>query len=384
MSYSDFKKQAAVRRNAVGILVAGNMKKEAAFGAAGAQLSNSVKALLKAMRESVRYAKDTQRPVKNLIGWLKKDIGKYGPGVVKDANPINAVKNTVADIQKAKDIIDWKLFDKTKKRIQFSNLKNYPGEAYSANYISDILDAWREGKASLPRWHAALNPDIDRKASDIYRRYARFAKSKLDKAKNTATSVAAGTGLSLAGLGAGIGIGKATNDKQASLDKSAFDKRAGVLRALLPILGGSAAAGAGLGFAAGKATNKKTAAAAFGAIPAIGNALSPAPAPATVAKSQQQATTAQNQQQQAQNQSGEQTPQADTNTIADLTASLNKITDVAKNSIKPSEQNTVAQGGETAQAEAVSGALKAASLNKVAMEKRANVLRAIFVILQNK
>lgn len=216
MSYSDFKKQAAVRRNAVGILVAGNMKKEAAFGAAGAQLSNSVKALLNALKQSYTSAKATQRPVSWFTRWLGQDFGKYGPEILK-------------------------------------------------------------------------NP-----------------------------------------LVAGTGIG---------------------------------AAGAGLGFAAGKATNKKTAAAAFGAIPAIGNALSPAPAPATVAKPQQQAT-AQNQQQQAQNQSGEQTPQADTNTIADLTASLNKITDVAKNSIKPSEQNTVAQGGETAQAEAVSGALKVASMYK--------------------
>lgn len=234
MSYSDFKKQAAVRRNAVGILVAGNMKKEAAFGAAGAQLSNSVKALLNALKQSYTSAKATQRPVSWFTRWLGKDLGKYGPEILK--NPL-----------------------------------------------------------------------------------------------------VAGTGL-------------------------------------------GAAAG-GLGFAAGKATNKKTAAAAFGAIPAIGNALSPAPAPATVAKPQQQAATAQNQQQQAQNQSGEQAPQADTNTIADLTASLNKITDVAKNSIKPSEQNTVAPGGETAQAEAVSGALKAASLDKAAMEKRANVLKALLVLL---
>ena len=237
MSYSDFKKQAAVRRNAVGILVAGNMKKEAAFGAAGAQLSNSVKALLNALKQSYTSAKATQRPVSWFTRWLGQDLGKYGPEILK--NPL-----------------------------------------------------------------------------------------------------VAGTGL-------------------------------------------GAAAG-GLGFAAGKATNKKTAAAAFGAIPAIGNALSPAPAPAAVVKPQQQAATAQNQQQQAQNQVGEQAPQADTNTIADLTASLNKITDVAKNSIKPPEQNTVAQGGETAQAEAVSGALKAASLNKAAMEKRANVLRAIFAILQNQ
>lgn len=237
MSYSDFKKQAAVRRNAIGILVAGNMKKEAAFGAAGAQLSNSVKALLNALKQSYTSAKATQRPVSWFTRWLGQDLGKYGPEIMK--NPL-----------------------------------------------------------------------------------------------------VAGTGL-------------------------------------------GAAAG-GLGFAAGKATNKKTAAAAFGAIPAIGNALSPAPAPATVAKPQQ-AATAQNQQQQAQNQAGEQAPQADTNTIADLTASLNKITDVAKNSIKPSEQNTVAQGGgETAQAEAVGGALKAASLDKAAMEKRANVLRAIFAILQNQ
>lgn len=234
MSYSDFKKQATVRRNAVGILVAGNMKKEAAFGAAGAQLSNSVKALLNALKQSYTSAKATQRPVSWFTRWLGQDLGKYGPAILK-------------------------------------------------------------------------NP-----------------------------------------LVAGTGIG---------------------------------AAGAGLGFAAGKATNKKTAAAAFGAIPAIGNALSPAPAPATVAKPQQQAATAQNQQQQAQNQSGEQAPQADTNTIADLTASLNKITDVAKNSIKPSEQSTVAPGGETAQAEAVSGALKAASLDKAAMEKIANVLRALFTIL---
>lgn len=237
MSYSDFKKQAAVRRNAVGILVAGNMKKEAAFGAAGAQLSNSVKALLNALKQSYTSAKATQRPVSWFTRWLGQDLGKYGPAIIK-------------------------------------------------------------------------NP-----------------------------------------LVAGTGIG---------------------------------AAGAGLGFAAGKATNKKTAAAAFGAIPAIGNALSPAPAPATVAKPQQQAATAQNQQQQAQNQSGEQAPQADTNTIADLTASLNKITDVAKNSIKPSEQNTVAQGGETAQAEAVSGALKAASLNKAAMEKRANVRKALLNIVNGQ
>ena len=125
---------------------------------------------------------------------------------------------------------------------------------------------------------------------------------------------------------------------------------------------------------------KKTAAAAFGAIPAIGNALSPAPAPAIIAKPQQQATTAQNQQQQAQNQSGEQAPQADTNTIADLTASLNKITDVAKNSIKPPEQNTVAQGGgETAQAEAVSGALKAASARytKIASDRKRAIIYGI-------
>ena len=217
MSYSDFKKQAAVRRNAVGILVAGNMKKEAAFGAAGAQLSNSVKALLNALKQSYTSAKATQRPVSWFTRWLGQDLGKYGPAILK--NPL-----------------------------------------------------------------------------------------------------VAGTGL-------------------------------------------GAVAG-GLGFAAGKATNKKTAAAAFGAIPAIGNALSPAPAPATVAKPQQ-AATAQNQQQQVQNQSGEQAPQADMNTIADLTASLNKITDVAKNSIKPSDQNTVAQGGgETAQAEAVSGALKVASMYK--------------------
>ena len=237
MSYSDFKKQAAVRRNAVGILVAGNMKKEAAFGAAGAQLSNSVKALLNALKQSYTSAKATQRPVSWFTRWLGQDLGKYGPAILK-------------------------------------------------------------------------NP-----------------------------------------LVAGTGIG---------------------------------AAGAGLGFAAGKATNKKTAAAAFGAIPAIGNALSPAPAPATVAKPQQQAATAQNQQQQAQNQSGEQALQADTNTIADLTASLNKITDVAKNSIKPLEQNTVAQGGETAQAEAVSGALKAASLNKAAMEKRANVRKALLNIVNSQ
>ena len=126
---------------------------------------------------------------------------------------------------------------------------------------------------------------------------------------------------------------------------------------------------------------KKTAAAAFGAIPAIGNALSPAPAPATIAKPQQQAATAQNQQQQAQNQAGEQAPQADTNTIADLTASLNKITDVAKNSIKPPEQNTVAQnsGGETAQAEAVSGALKAASARytKIASDRKRAIIYGI-------
>ena len=126
---------------------------------------------------------------------------------------------------------------------------------------------------------------------------------------------------------------------------------------------------------------KKTAAAAFGAIPAIGNALSPAPAPATIAKPQQQAATAQNQQQQAQNQAGEQAPQADTNTIADLTASLNKITDVAKNSIKPSEQNTVAQnnGGESAQAEAVSGALKAASARytKIASDRKRDIIYGI-------
>lgn len=129
----------------------------------------------------------------------------------------------------------------------------------------------------------------------------------------------------------------------------------------------------------GKEGEKKTAAASFGAIPAIGNALSPAPAPATVAKPQQQAATAQNQQQQAQNQSGEHAPQADTNTIADLTASLNKITDVAKNSIKPSEQNTVAQGGETAQAEAVSGALKAASAKytKVASDRKKAIIYGI-------
>lgn len=128
-----------------------------------------------------------------------------------------------------------------------------------------------------------------------------------------------------------------------------------------------------------KEPEKKTAAAAFGAIPAIGNALSPAPAPATVAKQQQQAATAQNQQQQAQNQSGEHAPQADTNTIADLTASLNKITDVAKNSIKPSEQNAVAQGGETAQAEAVSGALKAASAKytKVASDRKKAIIYGI-------
>lgn len=125
---------------------------------------------------------------------------------------------------------------------------------------------------------------------------------------------------------------------------------------------------------------KKTAAAAFGAIPAIGNALSPAPAPATVAKPQQ-AATAQNQQQQAQNQAGEQAPQADTNTIADLTASLNKITDVAKNSIKTPAQNTVAQngGGETAQAEAVSGALKAASARytKIASDRKRAIIYGI-------
>ena len=107
--------------------------------------------------------------------------------------------------------------------------------------------------------------------------------------------------------------------------------------------------------------NTKTAAAAFGAIPAIGNALSPAPAPATIAKPQQQAATAQNQQQQAQNQSGEQAPQADTNTIADLTASLNKITDVAKNSIQPAQQ---AQQDPQAQAteQAVGAVQKAASM----------------------
>ena len=101
----------------------------------------------------------------------------------------------------------------------------------------------------------------------------------------------------------------------------------------------------------------------------------------TIAKSQQQAATAQNQQQQAQNQSGEQAPQADANTIADLTASLNKITDVAKNSIKPPEQNTVAQnsGGESASAEAVSGALKAASARytKIASDRKRAIIYGI-------
>ena len=90
-SYTEYKqimvKKASDLDAATKLLIAGGMKKQAGFiGTNAASLKASLSALLKAFKESAAYAKQTQRPLKNLMQWIGKDIKTYGPAIAK--NPL--------------------------------------------------------------------------------------------------------------------------------------------------------------------------------------------------------------------------------------------------------------------------------------------------------
>ena len=266
-NYTEFKKTAAVRQNAMGIMLAGSMTKEAAInlGALKGLFKNFAKAKFIAGANKDKVVNAVRRHHSNIL----RSSG-VGQKITNGERSIRGLKDLISDLQ------GWNIHrgggilnHETIRRFSAQNADkiNEMRGAISdiKNEINPLRDIFIYHKNRAVPGRMRMYSDEQDLLRGIASRYKRFAKHKVDKLKNTA--IAAGTGLT--GLGAGIGIGKATNDKKASLDKTA---KAGILRAILTMLGGSAAAGGiGAGIGALFSNDKKRGAArGFG----IGSGLS--------------------------------------------------------------------------------------------------------------